>query len=476
MTVKKLLIILIAAVVTALGAGLTIFFVSNANKTIYATSITSDKSQINLNVGDQIYIMNNIKFSVEPSNCTQPIKFSINDISVCSLDSGTRKIKAKKAGTCNLRASIKSGENTYISTNITINVYDSENPQFVYATKIEKSVDTLFLSVGENYDFDKIFAISPQNCTEKPSILINNQSVCSFDENANCFIASAAGTTKATVKIKHNDSEFLTSEIDIVVCQTPQQFEFAKTVDFDAQNNNYISLNFSTDLPILATFGKIDFDYTFDENSLKIVENELNIIKILIKNAGNHNFVLSNAGFEITYKINAKLSNPLNDTDVSTGQILLQVGDTFNLENLQFEHLPENYEIEFETDVSKAEINDNILTAKDVGEFYLNIKIALNDNEKEFEIPVVISKRTVECEMETKLINEQIDIDLYVDEIVSSIAPQFDLTKITISDSNVASIISLNGSTLKLALFSKGNVTVSISSTKVDIIIALIVK
>ena len=476
MTVKRLLIILIVAVVTALGAGLTIFFVNNSNKTIYATSITADKNQINLNVGDQIYIMNNIKFSVEPSNCTQPIKFSINDISICSLDSGTRKIKAKKAGTCNLRASIKSSENTYISTNITINVFDSNNPQFIYATGIEKSVDTLFLSVGENANFDDIFTISPQNRTEKPTILIDYPSICSFNEATNLFTANTAGTAKVTAKIKCNDTEFLTKEIDIVVCQAPQQFEFAKTIDFDEQINNYISLNFSSDLPELATFGKINFTYTFDENSLEIVENELNIIKILVKNAGNHNFVISNAGYEITYKINAKLPNQFDDTGALTNEILLHVGDTFDLDDLLFENLPENCEMEFEINSSKAAINGKTLTAVDVGNSSLTIKLTLNDNTKEFEIPVVISKRVVECNQTVHLVNDYFEMDLYVDDVMNSISPQFDLSNVIIADESIAAKISLTGTIIKFMLLNKGNTTISITSNKVDIIITLVVK
>ena len=460
---------------SVLIAGLTIFFVKNKSNTIYASSITANKTEIDMFVGDEIYIMQTINFGIEPANCTQPLKFSVSDIFVCSLDSGTRKIKAKNAGTCTLRASVKSAESKFVSTDILIRVFEIDEATEVYATNITKRKDNVVLKIGESIDFEHIFEIFPQNCTQKPTFLFDLPNICQFDNGQSKLIATGEGICIATVNIKsgENETDFVTNQINIVVCENQSAYNFEKNLTFESDKENKFVINITEDLPQLYGLGKIEFETVFDQNCLEIDENEANIYKILCKSVGVFEMIFENSGFCITYTLTATAPNLLLQTTLKSNAMALQVGDAFDLTELEFENLPSENQIEFSLSNQNANVQNSILTATNVGEIVLTVIVTSGENQKQFEIGIIVSKRMVNYQVSASKHQEQIEIDLFADEVVRAIAPTFDLQSIIIENEEVIMKDSLSGSILTVWVLSKGNTSISISTNKVDIIISV---
>ena len=476
MTTKKLLIILIVSVLSLLTAGLTIFFVTSKSKIIYANSITANKEQIDLFVGDEFYIFDKIKFDIKPQNCTQSIKFSVSDISVCSLEASTRKIKARKIGTCNLRASVKNSENEYISTNILIRVFDKDNPLEIFATDIQINKKNVILKVGENINLSPIFEILPQNCTQNAEILFDYPNICTLDKNTNQITATSEGICVVTIKIKSSTDSYISKQVNIIVCENQKMYSFDKTLEFDNNQNNIFVINITEDLPELAGLGKIDFETVFDQNVIEIIENEANIYKILCKSAGNFEIIFANSGYSITYNLNATTPNLLLNTTLSTNTISLQVGDMYNLNNLQFESLPDEFELTYSLSNTNAKIEDNILTATNIGNCILTINIFANGNNKKFEVDIEITKRIVNYQATSNTSKDFIQIDLYQDQIVKSIAPTFVLQNVFIENESIVSKENLTNNILTLSILDKGTTNLSIESNLVEIIVSVTIK
>lgn len=477
MTTKKLLIILIASVLSALTIGLTAFFVSNKDKSIYATSISASQNSIDMYVGDELYIMNTIDFEIKPTNCTQSIKFSISDISICSLDTGTRKIKAKKEGSSTLRASIKSASNKYISTDILINVFEQNEPNETYATNVTKKKDNVILRIGETIAVEQIFVVLPQNCTQTADVLFDLPNVCEFDAIANEVVATNKGVCVATAKVKsgEGESDFVTNQINIIVCESQSVHNFEKSMTFENDKNNIFVLNIAEDLPELLGFGKIDFDISHD-NNLEILDPEINIYKILCKSSGVFEVVFENSGYKLVYHLSATLPNLLLNAKIKTEQISMQIGDTFDLGQIEFEDLPSDYQIQFSSSNQNATIQNNALLATNVGNCVLTATVTANESQRQFNVAVSISKRIVNYQASAKLNQEHIEIDLLQDDVTKTIAPTFSIQDITIENEEVVAKENLSNGILTLLLLDKGNTTIGINSEKVEIIINISVK
>ena len=469
MTAKKLIIILIISVISCTAIGTTIFLISNANKTIYATEIKSSENEIAVYVGDEFYIYDKLFFEILPSNCTQSIKFSISNNSVCSLETSKRKIKAKSVGTCTLRASIKNSESEYISTNINIIVSERENQNEIYATSIENLKENICLSVNQNIKIDEFFAILPQNCTKNMEFLIENDEICNFDPLTNYLTATNSGTTKITANILKNSTEYLTSEINIYVFENQTNYALNKNLSYDENSQNIIILYLSNDVPELVDYENLEFVYSYNSQQLEILEVETNIIKLKCKTFGNFDFVLSNAGFLITYNISATQQSLNVATNTST--IALSVGETYNLNDIEFENLPNEYQIDFSASTNIATIQNQILTATNIGTFQLTATITHQQNQQNIFITVSISKATIQQNLYFNLVDSYATIDLSQNQIVQNLSIEFQSTEINIQDSTALLFENLEDNILTITFSKKGSTTISINSNLVEIIL-----
>ena len=413
--------------------------------------VTAEKS-INLEIiRDDKSIDGYIKFLIINTTST-----------VCTFESSTRKIKAKAVGDCNLRANIKSGQKSYISTpqDILIHVQEQQSNDEIFATNIQKLKDNLILSVSQNVDVYTIFNVLPINCTQNIEISFENTSLCSFDVSTHSIISNQSGSTKMTAKILADETNYLTSEIFVIVCDSQTQFSFQKELTFDENEENTFILYITNDVPELESYGQIDFQKIYNQDDLQIIETEINILKIKCTHIGSFDFVLSNAGYLITYTLIANQNVMLN-ISTNTNAINLTVGDVYSLNNIAYQDLPENYQIEYSVQNQIAEISNDMIIANNIGNSQLVVTINFNFAEQIIYIPLNITTKSVEYNLSYPLSQEYAIIDLYQDPVVANISPTFLSTDIQIQNTSLLTFENLDNSTLTISLIKKGIITIT---------------
>ena len=472
MTTKKLLIILIVSVITTLVAGVTIFFVVNANKTVYATSLTASTDEITLKVNEECYIYDKINFTIEPSNCTQSIQFAVDNIAVCNLQTGTRKLKARAVGECMLRASVKKSANEYIRKYIAIRVFDDENPLEIYATSISPTKDNIMLKVGESIKIDEIFTVLPQNCNQNIQISVSNNQICSYDQTTGYLTATTAENCKLIAKIKSGESTELSTQIDIIIKENQTSQSISKEIIFDEQNqnNNVFVIDIVQDNPEFENLGKIYLNAIYDENTIQLLEVDLNTYKVSCQCIGEFVFVLQNSLYNITYNLIAKQNSSLSIASNITN-INIKVGEEFDLSQMAFENLPDEYQIEYSVTNTNAQIVENKLygTAVGVNQLIATINHAGETDVVSFDI--CITKNTITYYLEFALTNEYASINIYQNEIALKIKPNYDLVNVSVQNPNILSVEAIDGGTLIIGLINAGSTTISLTNVNMDIII-----
>ena len=161
------------------------------NSTIAVTSITLNRSSLNLEIGDTVSLYE----TIYPSNATdKSVTWSSSNTSVATVSNGT--VTAKSSGTASI--TVKTSNNKTAICYVTVN---NSAPQTVAVSSVSLNKTSATLEVGDTLSL--YATISPSNATDK-SVTWSSSNTSVATVSNGLVTAKSAGTATITVKTSNN--------------------------------------------------------------------------------------------------------------------------------------------------------------------------------------------------------------------------------------------------------------------------------
>ena len=161
------------------------------NSTIAVTSVTLNRSSVNLEIGDTVSLYE----TIYPSNATnKSVTWSSSNSSVATVSNGT--VTAKSAGTASI--TVKTSNNKTATCYVTVN---NSAPQTVAVSSVSLNKTSATLGVGDTLSLSA--TISPSNATNK-SVTWSSSNTSVATVSNGLVTAKSSGTATITVKTSNN--------------------------------------------------------------------------------------------------------------------------------------------------------------------------------------------------------------------------------------------------------------------------------
>ena len=162
--------------------------IGGANSTIAVTSVTLNRSSVNLKIGDTVSLYK----TIYPSNATdKSVTWNSSNTSVATVSNGTVTAKSEGSTTITVRT----------SNNKTATCYVTVNPKNIAVTSVELNKSSATIEVGNTLNLTA--TIYPSNATDK-SITWNSSNTSVATVSNGTITAKSVGTATITVKTSNN--------------------------------------------------------------------------------------------------------------------------------------------------------------------------------------------------------------------------------------------------------------------------------